>query len=88
MVQLSSPTFIDQTGYFPEKNIETVFIAMNESLDLIKSEIGEKKYLMLRKMSDQMRAHFEADRENKTGETAKGREIISEMTDILISSLN
>jgi hypothetical protein len=87
MMRLSAPTFIDKTGYFPEINISTVFVALNESLDLIKPEIGEKKVILLRQMSDRMRAHFEADSENKTDETAKGREIISKMRKILISSL-
>jgi hypothetical protein len=34
-------------------------------------------------MSDQMRAHFEADPENKTDDTIKGREIIDEMQNLL-----
>jgi hypothetical protein len=87
MMVLDSPTFIDRTGYFPHTNIETVFTALNEGLYLIKSEIGDKKYLMLRQMSDRMRAHFEADREKITDETTKGCDIIFEMKDILIASL-
>jgi hypothetical protein len=87
MMRLSAPTFIDRTGYFPEMNISTVFVALNESLDLVEPQIGEKKYILLRKMSDRMRVHFEAGSKNKTDETAKGREIIFEMRDILISSL-
>jgi hypothetical protein len=34
-------------------------------------------------MSDQMRALFEADPEDKTGDTLKGCKIIHEMEDIL-----
>ena len=32
-------------------------------------------------MSDKVRAHFEADPEDKTGETRSGRDIIYEMED-------
>jgi hypothetical protein len=35
------------------------------------------------RMSDQMRALFEADPEDKTGETLKGCKIIHQMEDIL-----
>ncbi len=34
-------------------------------------------------MSDRMRALFEADPDDKTGETLEGRKIIQEMEDIL-----
>ena len=34
-------------------------------------------------MSDWMRAHFEADPEDKTDDALKGREIIREMEDLL-----
>jgi hypothetical protein len=34
-------------------------------------------------MSDRMRAHFEADPENKTDDTLKGRDIIVEMENLL-----
>ena len=83
MMMLSSPKFIDRTGYFPHRNISTVFIALNESFELIKTKIGEERYFLLMQMSDRMRAHFEADPEDKTEESLKGREIINEMDDLL-----
>jgi hypothetical protein len=83
MMMLSSPTFIDKTGYFPYQNIEVVFLQLNEGLRLIRGKLGDERYLKLLEMSDRMRAHFEADPENKTDDTIKGRDIIDDMQNLL-----
>jgi hypothetical protein len=83
MMMLASPTFVDKTGYFPGRNVETIFHSLNEGLRLIRANLGEERYLKLIEMSDRMRAHFEADPENKTGDTLKGRTIIDEMEALL-----
>jgi hypothetical protein len=83
-IMLSSPTFVDTTGYFPERNVETTFFALNEGLRLIRKRLGEEKYEALASLSARMRAHFEADPEDVTGETQKGRELIHEMEDLLM----
>jgi hypothetical protein len=83
MMMLSSPRFIDQTGYFPDRTIDTIFVQLNEGLRVIREKLGEELYLKLKNMSDRMRAHFEADAENRTDETLKGRAIIMEMRNLL-----
>jgi hypothetical protein len=80
---LYSPKFVDKTGYFPGQNIDTVFLQLNDGLRLNKGKLGEERYLKLVEMSDRMRAHFEADPENKTDDTLKGRDIIHEMEALL-----
>jgi hypothetical protein len=82
-MMLASPTFIDGTGYFPSQNIDTVFFQLNEGLRLIRGKLGEERYLKLVEMSGLMRAHFEADPENETDDTLKGRAIIREMEELL-----
>jgi hypothetical protein len=82
-MMLTSPKFKDLTGYFPQTNINTIFHELNEGLQLSRGKLGEARYLELKKMSDQMRAHFDADPEDETGESRKGRAIILEMMDIL-----
>ena len=82
-MMLTSPTFKDKTGYFPEINIETEFFALNEGLLAVRRKLGEERYAALRALSDKMRALFEPDPEDKTGDTQAGREIIHEMEDIL-----
>jgi hypothetical protein len=82
-MQLSAPKFLDRTGYLPFLNLDYVFRQLHEGLALNRRTLGEERYHQLMGMSDQMRAHFEADPEDKTGETAMGCKIIHEMEDIL-----
>jgi hypothetical protein len=83
MMLFKSPKFVDETGYFPHANIDTVFRELNEGLQVVRGKLGEERYLRLSEMSERMRAHFEADRQNRTDETLKGRAIIREMMDIV-----
>ena len=85
-MMLSSPTFIDKTGYFPTYTIDTAFIELNEGLSRLRKRLGEERYLALREMSDRMRALFEADPEDVTGDAKKGRRIILEMEELLLQS--
>lgn len=85
-MMLGAPTLIDKTGYFADRNIETEFFALNEGLKAIRKQLGEEACAKLIELSAQMRAHFEADPEDKTGEAMKGRNCIVEMEDILRSA--
>ena len=80
---LGAPKFLDKTGYLPFENLEYVFRQLKEGLGNIRQTLGEEGYHQLLQMSDQMRALFEADPEDKTGDTLKGCKIIHEMEDIL-----
>jgi hypothetical protein len=83
LMMSASPRFLDSTGRLPGRNMETIFLELNEGLGMIRGELGEELYLKLREMSGRMRAHFEADPENKTDDTLKGRAIISEMMNVI-----
>jgi hypothetical protein len=78
-----APKFLDSTGYFPYQNLDYVFKQLSEGLSLNRRTLGEEGYLELMRMSDRMRALFEADPEDKTGETLEGCKIIHQMEDIL-----
>ena len=82
-ILLKSPKFVDKTGHFPFRNVNYVFQQLNGGLGNIRPTLGEERYQELTQMSDRMRALFEADPENTTGETRKGRDIVYEMEDIL-----
>ncbi len=56
---------------------------MNEGLQVVRNELGEERYATLRAMSDKMRALFESDPDDKTGDTQAGRMLIRETDDIL-----
>jgi hypothetical protein len=55
---------------------------LNEGLLVIRKKLGEERYATLRAMSDQMRAYFEADPDDKTGDTDAGRRLIREMESV------
>ena len=85
-MMLHSPTFTDDSGYFPGMSIDSTFLELNESLKLLRPKLGEDSYLALEELSDRMRAHFEADPEDKTEDSLKGRDCILEMEEILKAS--
>jgi hypothetical protein len=82
-MMLAAPTFRDKTGYFPQANIGTAFFSLNEGLLVVRKKLGDELYATLKAMSDNMRALFEADPDNKTGDTKAGRVLILEMREIL-----
>lgn len=84
-MMLASPTFKDKTGYLPRENIDTTFVSLNAGLQAIRKKLGEERYAALRAMSDRMRALFEADPDDKTGDARTGRKIVREMEEILTS---
>lgn len=83
LLMLSSPTFVDESGYSPGRNLNTVFKGVNESLQSIRSKLGEERYIKLQDLTDRMYAYFKSDPEDKTGEAQKGRLIIHEMEVLL-----
>lgn len=85
-MMLDSPTFVDKLGDFPDRNINTVFVALKEGLKNVRKKLGEDAYLRAVEMADQMRVHFEADPEDKTDDTLAGRDLILALEDILRAS--
>lgn len=84
MMMLRSPTFLDKTGYFPQRNICTVFSQLNRSLQVLSGILGEDHCRQLRGMSDRMRIYFDADQNERTENTMRGRELIDQMEEILM----
>jgi hypothetical protein len=84
-MMLNSPKFLDDSGYFPWQNIDTEFFALNESLKILRKKFGEDNYAEMVALSGKMRAHFEADPEDKTEEALMGRDCILAMEDIIKS---
>jgi hypothetical protein len=78
-MMMYAPKFEDRTGYFPQRNINTAFEGLNESLDTLRDKLGESRHAELRAMSDKMRILFESDPEGANGGTKAGCMIIHEM---------
>jgi hypothetical protein len=83
LMLLSAPKFLDDTGYLPFYNLDYIFQRLVAGLGHNRATLGEAHYHQMMEMSDRMRALFEADPEDKTGETLQGIKIIHEMADIL-----
>lgn len=80
---LGAPKFQDKTGYFPYRNLDYDFQQLIGGLNNARQALGEERYNELLRMSENMRALFEADPDDKTGETLEGCKIIHQMEDIL-----
>jgi hypothetical protein len=78
-----APKFKDKTGYLPFRDRNWVFTQLNEGLAATRSKLGEERYETLLRMSNEMRALFEADPDEKTGDTMRGISIIHAMLDVL-----
>jgi hypothetical protein len=63
--------------------MEHTFRELHEGLNFNRQTLGEPRYHELTQMSDRIRALFEADPDDKTGETLQGREIILKMEEIV-----
>jgi hypothetical protein len=87
-MMLASPAFRDTSGYFPGMSIETEFTALNEGLRNLRKKLGDERYHALLALSDRMRAYFEADPENLTDDTLKGRALIHDMEDLIAGPAN
>jgi|SRR5579863_2213727 len=80
---ISAPKFLDETGYLPYRNLDYIFQQLYKGLAQNRQTLGDERYQELMQMSDRMRALFESDPEDKTGETLAGCKIIHRMEDIL-----
>lgn len=78
-----APKFDFSSHLFPNRNIDSEFYVLNEGLTTIRNEVGEEIYTSLSSLSNRMRAHFEADPDDKNGETSNGIECLHEMYEIL-----
>jgi hypothetical protein len=84
-MMLDSPRFVDKSGSMRGKNLDTTFYELDEGLRILRGQLGAERYLKLAEMSKQMRAYFEADPEDETGDAIKGRDLILDMLDLLKS---
>lgn len=85
-MMLSAPKFKSRLPWHFEENIDTNFFELNEGLKAVRRQVGEETYAQLVALSDKMRAHFEADPEDKTEDGLKGRDCIDEMIALLRAS--
>jgi hypothetical protein len=76
-----APTFVDD--YFDFQNIDTEFRVYNQSLELVRSKLGEERYARLVSLGAEAKALFAADPEDTNGKTEQGFKRLMEIDDIL-----
>ncbi|WP_210253024.1 hypothetical protein [Beijerinckia sp. L45] len=86
-MMLASPKFLDRTGFFPGRNIDTVFYELDHILQATRAKLGENLYRALIDLSRQMRAYLEADPERQTDSYRKGQDILQIMWDLLDANM-
>ena len=79
-MMIYAPELKDDSGFFPDWNIETRFESLNLGIEHVRNRIGESRFQLLASLSERMRKHFEA---NTDEDTVAGRELIHEMEEIL-----
>ena len=82
-ISVKAPKFTDRTGYLSGVTLDSAFHALSEGLSNVRADLDESIFHRLRLMSEQARALFEADPDDKTGETLQGRQLILQMEDVV-----
>jgi len=80
---LDAPTFIDETGVFPDRNIDSEFLLLTKGFDHVRRKLGEERYAALVDLAARAKALFAADQESSNGKTREGRALLFEMEDVL-----
>jgi len=77
----AAPTFVDPD--FTWMTIDTQFLTLHDGLQVVRARIGEASYAKAIEISGRMRALFEADPEDKTGQAHEGCLLIWEIDKLL-----
>lgn len=80
---LRAPTFLDKSGVFPDRNIETRFHQLTEAFTLVRKKLGEERYAKLVDLAARAKALFAADQDDTNGKTDEGRALLFEIEDVL-----
>ena len=80
---LGAPTFIDETGCFPERNIDTRFHMLVEGFNAVRKKLGEARYARLVDLAARAKELFAADPEDDNGKSNEGRKLLLAIEDLI-----
>lgn len=80
---LDSPRFVDTSGFFPDKNLETVYFALGEGLKAARTDLGEERSATLIEMAERTRSWFAAAADEDADEVWAGRNLLLDMIDLV-----
>lgn len=78
-----APNFEDESGYFPERNIDTEFRALVEGFGMVRDKIGEEQYAKAIDIAARMKALFLDAVDEDDPRTMQGILLIHELIDII-----
>jgi hypothetical protein len=78
-----APTFVDDSGFFPNRNINTEFAVLLAAFDNVRGKLGEDRYAKLIDLAARTKALFLADPNDDNGKTLEGCKLIWEIEDII-----
>lgn len=53
-----APRCVDESGWFPERNIDSVFHALTSSFEVVRKKIGDERYARLMDLAARVKALF------------------------------
>lgn len=78
-----APTFVDDTGFDPNQNIDTEFAVLVAAFDKVRRKLGEDRYVKLIELSAQAKGLFASDPNDENGKTRQGYRVIHEIEGII-----
>lgn len=78
-----APNFEDESGYFPERNIDTEFRALIEGFGNVRDKIGDDQYVKALDIAARMKALFLEAVDEDDPKTREGILLIHELIDII-----
>lgn len=82
-MQGNAPSFKDDTGYFPWRNIDTEFHVLVEGFGKVRDKIGEDRYAAAIDIAARAKELFLQDPDEANGKTRQGISLIHELIDII-----
>lgn len=82
-MMLHAPTFVDELGHFPERNIDSEFHELVESFGVVRKKLGEERYARLIDLAGRAKALFAADPDDDNGKADEGRKLLAEIEDLI-----
>ncbi len=73
---LWAPTFVDDLGDFPDRNIDSEFHKLTAGLGVVRKKLGEERYAALPDFSARAKTLFAADQDDTSGKTDEGRVLL------------
>ncbi len=80
---LGAPTFVDPTGVFWDRNIDSEFYVLTESFGLVQKKLGEARYAKVIDLAVRAKALFAADPKDENGKADEGRALLYEIESVI-----